>query len=335
MKYQFCSAPATASVPSHFESVDHQFAPQVLSQRPAHHLAVEQVQDHGQKQPPLVGRNVGYVAHPHLIGAGRSEVAIQEVGPNRQPGSAVRGRNPEAALPAGPDAVLLHQPLHSLLAHPNALRPQLSPDPRPAIGSAIHRINRSYMHQQRFLTQMASLHHLAPASQVFMVPGHAHPQHPALHTNRPHPPVMSNKGVLHFGPFAKYAVAFPRMSRSIFTRANSARKRLISICSALTLLPRPFSRPPRCALSQLYNVCSTTPRLRAAAAMLWPDSTIRTASCLNSSVYCARVSFVTSASFLYLITEKGIRFARARSSRASLVHCRFFARAFCSCLNTT
>jgi hypothetical protein len=25
----------------------------------------------------------------------------------------------------------------------------------------------------------------------------------------------------------------------------------------------------------LYNVCSTTPRLRAAAAMLWPDSTNR------------------------------------------------------------
>jgi hypothetical protein len=48
------------------------------------------------------------------------------------------------------------------------------------------------------------------------------PQHPALcaligHTRR----VMSNKGVLHFGPFAKYAVAFPKMSRSIFTRANS------------------------------------------------------------------------------------------------------------------
>jgi hypothetical protein len=32
---------------------------------------------------------------------------------------------------------------------------------------------------------------------------------------------MSNKDVLHFGPFAKYAVAFPKMSRSIFTRANS------------------------------------------------------------------------------------------------------------------
>jgi len=44
----------------------------------------------------------------------------------------------------------------------------------------------------------------------------------------------------------KYALAFPRMSRSIFTRANSARSRLISICSALTnLLSAPASLPAR------------------------------------------------------------------------------------------
>jgi hypothetical protein len=100
-----------------------------------------------------------------------------------------------------------------------------------------------------------------------MVTGHAHPQNSALHADRPHPPVISNKGVLHFWPFAKYAVAFPRMSRSIFTRPNSARNRLISICSTLTalLLAGPFSRPSRFALTQLYKVCSTTPRLRAAA----------------------------------------------------------------------
>ena len=74
-----------------------------------------------------------------------------------------------------------------------------------------------------------------------------------------------NKGVLHFWPFAKNAVAFPRMSRSIVTRANSARKRLISICSAVTpVLPlTPFNFPARCNLTQFASVCSTTPRLRA------------------------------------------------------------------------
>src|ERR1022692_164732 len=216
--------------------------------------------------------------------------------------SAVRGRDPETALAAGANAVLLHQPLYPLLAHAKALSPQLSPDPRPAVGSAIRRIHGADMHQQSLIPQMATRTHTPPANPVFMVPGHAHPQNSALHTDRPPPPVTLNKGVLHFWPFAKYAVAFPRMSRSILTRDNSARKRLISICSTLTalLLAGPFRRPSRFALTQLYKVCSTTPRLRAAAAMLWPDSTIRTASCLNSSVYCARVAFVISVSLALL-----------------------------------
>jgi len=134
-----------------------------------------------------------------------------------------------------------------------------------------------------------------------MVTGHAHPQNSALHADRPHPPVISNKGVLHFWPFAKYAVAFPRMSRSIFTRANSARNRLISICSTLTalLLAGPFSRPSRFALTQLYKVLLNHSQTSCRCGYAWPDSTIRTASCLNSIVYCARVAFVISVSLLY------------------------------------
>src|ERR1019366_8696740 len=284
-KNQLGLATRMAAEPSHLEGVDYELTPHIFSERPADHLAVEQVQDRGQKQPSLVGRDVSNVAGPYLVGLGHGEVAIQQLRHNRQAMSAVRGRDPETALAAGA----------------NALSPQLSPDPRPAVGSAIRRIHGADMHQQSLITQMATRNHTPPANPVFMVTGHAHPQNSALHTDRPHPPVTLNKGVLHFWPFAKYAVAFPRMSRSILTRDNSARKRLISICSTLTalLLAGPFSRPSRFALTQLYKVCSTTPRLRAAAAMLWPDSTIRTASCLNSSVYCARVAFVISVSLLY------------------------------------
>jgi len=97
--------------------------------------------------------------------------------------------------------------------------------------------------------------------------------------------VSVDEGVLQLRTFAKYAVAFPRMSRSILTRASSALSRLISICSALTtLLSAPLSLPSRSALTQLNSVCSTTPSDLAAAAMLWPPVTSRTASCLNSSV---------------------------------------------------
>ena len=85
-----------------------------------------------------------------------------------------------------------------------------------------------------------------------MKAGYAYTQYPALHTDRPDPPMAFNEGILHFWPFAKYAVAFPRMSRSIVTRASSARKRLISICSAVTpALPlTSFNFPARFNLTQ-------------------------------------------------------------------------------------
>src|SRR5271169_1164245 len=62
---------------------------------------------------------------------------------------------------------------------------------------------------------------------------------------------------------AQYAIAFPEISRSIVTRARSARKRLISICSAVTFdrLSAPLSAPSRCALTQLKSVCSTSPNV--------------------------------------------------------------------------
>ena len=46
--------------------------------------------------------------------------------------------------------------------------------------------------------------------------------------------VRADPGVLYCGSFAMYAVAFPRMSRSMRSRAFSARKRASSICSGDT-----------------------------------------------------------------------------------------------------
>lgn len=67
-------------------------------------------------------------------------------------------------------------------------------------------------------------------------------KHSALHGDRPHLAMTPDEGVLHFAALAKYAVDFPRISRSIFTRASSARSRAVSICSAFTgLLSAPLS----------------------------------------------------------------------------------------------
>jgi len=64
------------------------------------------------------------------------EVAVQQVGRDRQAVTAVGRRDAEAPLAAGADPVLPHQSLHALLAHADALSVKFPPDARPAIGSA-------------------------------------------------------------------------------------------------------------------------------------------------------------------------------------------------------
>src|SRR5260370_38240616 len=161
--------------------------------------------------------------------------------------SAVGGGDMEAPLGGGADTVLLHEALHRLLADADALSMQFAPDARPAVSSAIGRIHGTNMHQQCLSAQVTTPSDLQPMNKVLVVASHTYPQHPALHADRPHTPIASNQGVLHFCPLAKYAIAFPRMSRSIVTRASSARKRLISLCSAVPCprLSPPFNLPSR------------------------------------------------------------------------------------------
>ena len=71
------------------------------------------------------------------------------------------------------------------------------------------------MHQQRVVAQMAPLCVAGPSNEGLVIPGDADFEHPALHRDRPDAPVALDEGVLHFASFAKFAVAFPRMSRSL------------------------------------------------------------------------------------------------------------------------
>ena len=144
----------------------------------------------------------------------------------------------EAPLALGTNTVQLHELLHPVLARRDAARPQFAPDDaRPAVSATRLGVLGLDMHQQRPVAQVAPLRTNGTARQtrqVRVAAGRADQKHPALHRDRPPAAVLLNEGVLQIDPLAKYAVAFPRMSRSIFTRASSALSRLISICSALT-----------------------------------------------------------------------------------------------------
>src|SRR6267154_572189 len=127
--------------------------------------------------------------------------------------------------------------------------------PRPAVLALHLGVDRLHMHQQHIVAHSLPLHRARAPAPMRVVPARAHPQHFALHRHRPAPLVAFDPGVLHSHSFAKHAVAFFRMSRSIFTRANSARNRLISICSGLTGLALvPFSSSPASAFTQVFSV---------------------------------------------------------------------------------
>src|ERR1017187_3836357 len=126
-----------------------------------------------------------------------------------------------------------------------------------------------------------------------------HPQYLALQADGPPALVPSDPGVLHIDSFAKYAVAFFKISRSILTRASSALSRASSICSALTgLAPAPASLPWAARRTQLPSVGAGTPRILAVTALACPPCTRRTASSLNSSVYAALLPFSVIISHL-------------------------------------
>ena len=69
------------------------------------------------------------------------------------------------------------------------------------------------------------------------------------------------------------------------TRDSSAFSRAISICSAVTAVPRTSpSRPAASALTQLSSDCPDTPSVRAIADTFSPPCPSPTASRLNSNV---------------------------------------------------
>ena len=114
-------------------------------------------------------------------------------------------------------------------------------------------------------------------------------QYLANQRDRPHGAEQKNPGLLHSDSLAKYAVAFFRMSRSIFTRASSARCRASSICTALTgRSPAPRNAPLSAPRTQLLSICLGSPSTRAVTDASYPALTNLMASCLNSTVYRAR-----------------------------------------------
>ena len=106
--------------PSHAQRVDDDVSGHVLAQAPADHLTAEQVDHKGQEKQAIVGRDVLDAACPRLVWLpGHSELPIKQVRCDRQLMLAIGG-DLEATLALGPDALALHELLHTRIALPSS-----------------------------------------------------------------------------------------------------------------------------------------------------------------------------------------------------------------------
>ena len=70
VKYLSSLSVGRAPEPGHLQRIDDQIAADFRLHRPAHYPAAEQVDDHGEEKPALVGGNVSDVAGSCLVGRG-------------------------------------------------------------------------------------------------------------------------------------------------------------------------------------------------------------------------------------------------------------------------
>jgi len=141
-----------APLDCHDERGDSEFGTHVLAHGPANHLAGEQVEDHGQVEPALAGRNVGDIRQPDLIGPVCDTILLEQVCRHWQAMLAVGRAHAIAARPPRPDTVLAHDPFDPLAADGLALGAQFGVDARRSV-SAVTADRKSIMSIQRGATQ--------------------------------------------------------------------------------------------------------------------------------------------------------------------------------------
>ena len=183
---------------------------------------------------------------------------IEQVGRDGEVVLTARG-DLKAIFAFGTQAVLVHQGLQSMFSHTNTRVAQLAQDAGTTVALACVRLHGLDMNEQRIVAEETTWPRARLACEMCVVSACADLKHPALHGDWLDLPMTLDEGVLHFTTFAMYAVAFPKMSRSILTRVSSA---LTGVLSAL------LSWPCRLALTQLNSVSEATPRLLATVAWL-------------------------------------------------------------------
>ncbi len=152
-----CWAPAE---PGHGQRVCHDVGRHARFQRPAHNLAIEQIENNGQIQPAFIRPQIGDVRRPDLIRRGRRKVSIQQIARYRQAVFRVR-RHLVAPLVTSINAVLTHQPFHAFLTGREAARSQFSNHTRATVGAFEFSMNGTDKRQHLAVGQSFAIRYAA------------------------------------------------------------------------------------------------------------------------------------------------------------------------------
>ena len=215
---------------SHPQGGQSQFVGDPGRHRPSHDDAREQVDHDRQVQPAFRSPHVGNVANPNTIRRSNREFTGQDVRCDR-PTMVRLGRHPKLSPMLGSNAGDSHHPRDSVLRDRILRRSKLLENPRASIGATARFVNRTDLLQQTIIGLGASTR---PSAAPGVVAAACDLQDIAQHPDRIKGPLRVDESVSHRLSFAKKAVAFFRISRSIRSRPTSFLSRRISACSAVS-----------------------------------------------------------------------------------------------------
>lgn len=263
-----------ACVQRHVQRRNHEVRCHRLTHGPAHDLAAEGIEHHGQVQKPRPRRDVGHVGHPQHVGRIGTELAIDQIGRRTLARIALGGHREAAPAADTFQTRLAHQTCYTLAARDATVAAQLGAHARHAIGGVGGVMHAPDLLGEHRISDRAGAGRATLPVIVAAVRDTQHAAHRARAQGVvgvglvPAHKLVDAVDVFSLLP-ANQAVAFARMSRSCCSRLFSRRSRTSSSCSALLKPALPASGLPRSRAScatQLAMLCALGPNQISARA---------------------------------------------------------------------
>src|SRR5665213_2144299 len=259
-----------------------------FAHRPTDDPATGKIDDHREIEPPFCGRDEGDITDPGTVHRPTRKSPIKDIQSNRL-GVIRVGRHAVRPSIHRPKLLTLQALTHTLMPRCRSLVAKFPNNPLSSIAAAAAGVDRGNLNIQ---IRVGDGTRTRTASSPLTVAAPGNRQQSTHPGDRELVAMLLNPGVSHRDPLAKYTAAFFTISRSSFASANSRRSRAFSASSSVggrltgTAEGSPtLSLPERLKRTQFHRLESGIPS-RFAAWVPPIDSASRTASTLNSCVYC-------------------------------------------------